>query len=61
VIEDALTCCQSGIEFKLSGGRSYPEDYPKKDAAIEATGVFGKYEVFGLTYYYLEADDITVL
>jgi hypothetical protein len=61
LIVDALACCQSGLEFKLNGEHSYPEDYPEANVEVEATGVFGKYEELGLTYYYLEVDELTVL
>jgi hypothetical protein len=57
LIVDALACCQSGLEFKLNGEQPYPE----ANAEVEATGVFGKYEEFGVTYYYIEVDGLTVL
>jgi hypothetical protein len=61
LIVDALACCQGGLEFKLNGEHSYPGDYPEANAEVEATGVFGKYEEFGVTYYCIEVDELTVL
>lgn len=61
IIEDATACCQQGLEFIWNGEHIYPDDYPKEGAKIEITGIFGQYEELGLTYCYLDVDDITVL
>jgi len=58
LIEDALACCQQGLEFILNGERAYPDE----NAHIEVTGVFSCYEDdFGFDCYYLAADDISVV
>jgi len=61
VITDATACCPQGIEFVWNGGHDYPGDYPEEESYVEVTGVFGKYEELGYTYYYLSVDDIKVL
>ena len=61
VIEDASECCQQGLEFIWDGDHTYPEDYPKEKTKIEVSGVFGKYDELGKTYYYLAVDDLSVM
>ncbi|MDR0293228.1 MAG: hypothetical protein LBH95_03645 [Oscillospiraceae bacterium] len=60
VIEDATACCQQGMEFIWNGRHSYPEDYPADETIVEMSGVFGRYEELGQTYYYLAVDEIAV-
>ena len=59
IIQDATACCAQGLEFMLSGDKTYPEDYPDDEANIEVVGVFGSYDELGSTYYYLTVDDIS--
>jgi len=61
IIEDATACCQSGLEFKLSGDHNYPDDYPEEMDKIEVVGVFNTYKELGLSYYFIEVDEISVL
>ena len=61
LIEDAMACCQSGLEFYWSGEHSYPVDYPADQAKIELVGVYESYDELGATYYRLRVDDIDVL
>ena len=61
LVEGADACCPEGIEFRLSGSHVYPDDYPPERTKIEFTGIFGSHEDFGYTYYYIMADDITIL
>lgn len=50
IIEDAMACCASGLEFVWEDGKhSYPEEYPQEEQLVEVTGVFET--------YYEEADD----
>ena len=56
--EDANACCQQVFEFTWNGDHTYPDDYPSENTRIEMTGVFGKYEELGRTYYFLSVDDI---
>lgn len=58
LIEDALACCQQGLEFKWSGGHEYPADYPDELAEIQLVGTFDDYVEDGTTYYYLSVEDI---
>lgn len=59
LIEDAMACCQSGIEFVWDNNtHQYPEEYPEIDAPIQIVGTFGSYEELGQTYYYLAVDEI---
>jgi len=58
LIADALACCRQGIEFIWNGEHKYPDDYPKEGETVEITGVFGKYDELGETYYYLATDGI---
>jgi hypothetical protein len=60
IIEDALACCQQGLEFIWNGDHAYPDDYPAAQAKIEVVGVFGSYDELGQTYYRLEVDGISV-
>ncbi|MBQ1375263.1 MAG: hypothetical protein IIY69_03165 [Clostridia bacterium] len=50
IIADATACCASGIEFVLSGGYTYPDDYPAPGEEITVTGVFGTYEEEGMLF-----------
>ena len=43
LIADATACCSQGIEFLLSDGRKYPEEYPSIGSEITVTGVFDTY------------------
>jgi len=61
VIGDAAACCQQGIEFVWKGEHTFPDDYPDDYSLIEVVGVYGQYEEFDISYFYLEVDDITVL
>ncbi|MCL2539712.1 MAG: hypothetical protein FWE66_05180, partial [Oscillospiraceae bacterium] len=61
IIEDALACCQQGMEFVWRGEHSFPDDYPNELTKISVTGVYMSYEEFDLTYYYLEIDDINIV
>lgn len=61
IIPDALACCEQGFEFVLNGDYTYPEDYPTDDTDIQITGVLDTYEENGYEYYYVVADELTVL
>lgn len=49
-IEDAAACCAQGIEFVLSGSRSYPGDYPEPGSEITVAGNFECYEDGEMTF-----------
>ncbi|MDR0197884.1 MAG: hypothetical protein LBI36_06685 [Oscillospiraceae bacterium] len=61
VIEGDGACCIQWLEFIRNGDHAFPEDYPPQQEKIQVTGVFGSYDELGVTYYYLAADDMTVL
>ena len=62
VVSDEHACCQQGIEFKLSGGCSYPKDYPPLDSEIEIIGTFILTQTEeGYDYFYIACDEITEL
>ena len=61
IIEDALACCQQGMEFVWRGEHSFPDDYPNELTKISVTGVYMSYKELDLTYYYLEIDDINIV
>ena len=61
VIPDATACCEQGFEFIWRGEHSFPEDYPTEDIEIEITGQLDTYEEDGYEYFYIVADDLTVL
>lgn len=42
IVEDALACCQQGLEFVLAEG-SYPEDYPAIDSRNTVVGELAVY------------------
>ncbi len=46
IVEDALACCQQGLEFILKDG-NYPEDYPIVDSEITVTGELELYAEHG--------------
>lgn len=50
IIADATACCSQGIEFELTGARTYPEDYPERYSTIKVRGTFETYEENGLLY-----------
>ena len=53
IIPDATACCSSGIEFERVGNWRYPDDYPDEGADITVTGVFERYEEYGMEYFRL--------
>lgn len=61
IIADAASCCAQGLQFMLSGERTYPEDYPDDYDSIEITGVYQRHDGNSTTGYYLLVDDITIL
>ncbi len=59
LIEDALACCQSGLEFIWDEGKHvYPDEYPAEDKMIEIVGHLACYEEEDYTYYYIATDEI---
>ncbi len=62
MIQDALACCQNGIEFIWDDGTHvYPDEYPKENQMIEIVGVFKQYEEEGYIYHYLEIQDYEII
>jgi len=57
VIEDAMACCQQGMEFVFSDFEK-PEDFPSVNKKIEVVGVFGSYEEMGNYFFYIEAEEV---
>lgn len=53
VVQDALACCTSGIEFVLKDGGNYPVDYPNLQSTITVVGVFRTYEEYGYETFHL--------
>jgi hypothetical protein len=60
IIEDALACCQQGIEFLWQGGRPAAEDYPEDGAIIEITGYLEIYQEDGAEYFRLATEELTI-
>jgi len=54
-------CCQEGFEFRLTGDRIYPDDYPSFGSVIEVVGVLSSHEDFGDLLFYLAVDDILII
>lgn len=52
IVEDALACCQQGLEFRLAEG-VYPEDYPQIGTENTVVGQLALYEVDGVENIYL--------
>lgn len=50
LIADATACCSQGIEFQLSDGRIYPDDYPEMGEIITVSGTFDVYTENGYQY-----------
>ncbi len=62
LIEDALACCQNGMEFIWDEGtHTYPDEYPKEDDVIEIVGELKSYKEENYTYYYLDIDEYKVI
>ena len=61
VVPDATACCVQGLEFKLTEGNVYPDDYPEAGTDIRVRGVLGSYEEAGQTYAYIQADKMSIL
>ena len=53
IIRDATACCEQGVEFILSDGYSFPDDYPKEGEEISVTGVVNTYNDGEYTYWAL--------
>lgn len=52
IIEDALACCQQGIEFVVKDA-VYPDDYPETGTVITVTGTFETYEENGNVFCHI--------
>ncbi|MBQ9361747.1 MAG: hypothetical protein IJT96_12000 [Lachnospiraceae bacterium] len=50
IIQDATACCAQGVEFRLAGESTYPDDYPEEGDDITVTGTFGTYTEDGYEY-----------
>lgn len=61
VIPDATACCLQGMEFRRSNGSTDPADYPEVKDDIRISGTYDRYEENGNLYYYIKADEVTVL
>jgi len=61
VVGDEALCCRQGLEFLRKGEYVYPDDYPSFETAIELVGVFKDYEELGITYYFLDVDEMRIL
>ena len=55
VIPDATACCAQGIEFRLAGDYTYPDDYPALGSRITIQGKFA-YDTLD-NYYNVHLDD----
>ncbi len=60
IIPDATACCEQGIEFKLAGEHTFPDDYPQDGDFLTVTGTFITYEENGLTYSQLAEAEMSV-
>ncbi len=62
MIEDALACCQNGMEFIWDEGTHiYPDEYPKEDDIIEIVGELKSYKEENYIYYYLDIEEYKVI
>lgn len=50
IISDATACCSQGMEFVLTDGYSYPDDYPEEGGDVCVVGDFDTYQEGGYTY-----------
>lgn len=59
LIEDALACCQSGLEFIWDeGNHVYPDEYPAEGEMLEIVGHLDCYQEEDYTYYYIATDKL---
>lgn len=61
VVADATACCTQGLELVWLGEHIYLEDYPEDNTEIEVSGVFKSYDEEGITYYYIETNEIITI
>ena len=61
VIPDATACCLQGMEFRRSDDSTDLADYPEVKDDIRISGTYDRYEENGNLYYYIKADEVTVL
>lgn len=61
VIPDATACCVQGLEFILGDPEKAAEGYPETGKDIRVKGVFDSYVEEGQNYYYIKADELTLL
>lgn len=62
MIEDALACCQNGMEFIWDEGtHTYPDEYPKEDDIIEIVGELKSYKEENYIYYYLDIEEYKII
>lgn len=62
MIEDALACCQNGMEFIWDEGtHTYPDEYPKEDEVIEIVGELKSYKEENYIYYYLDIEEYKII
>lgn len=61
VIKDATACCTQGVEFVWDdGNHQYPEEYPKEDQEVIATGTFETYQEDGDRNLYCRLRDASL-
>ena len=61
VIQDALACCQQGLEFVWGdGSHVYPDEYPAEETEIYVTGTFETYQEEGDLNLYCHLKDAKV-
>ncbi len=57
IVKDAGACCAQGIEFRLKGEHSFPEDYPNMWQEFQVIGVFTTYTIVDDQYFYCTISD----
>lgn len=62
LVGDATACCSQGLEFIWDdNSHTYPGEYPADNAEIQICGTFGQYDENGNKFYYVAADEMTVI
>lgn len=61
LISDAAACCAQGLEFVLTGGQVYPDDYPQEGEEIEIVGTARLAKGEQYDYLYIETDSFAVV
>lgn len=59
IIEDALACCATGMEFVVTGA-TYPDDFPAEGTYITVTGTFETYQEGDVSFCHINNAEMMI-